>query len=402
VIFSSDADPAVRAALHKLLEHRQQAAGAGAEHRYQELTGDRGYRRGQSKDAFLQSLDIGPGPADPDKLPYYLLLVGDPEAIPFRFQYQLDVEYAVGRIHFDRLEDYERYAEAVVSAETRPPALPRRIGVFGPRNADDKATRLSVERLLEPLAAGLRTSSTDWAVDAKLEEQASKEALGRLLGGDQTPALLLSATHGLGLRNGHPRQLQDNGALVCAEWPGPLSWRRSMPETFYFSGDDLTDARPHGMLAFLFACFGAGTPKMDGFTRQAFRDPVAIAPRSFLAPLPQRLLAHPNGGALAVVGHVDRAWSYSYAWTGAGRQLVAFESALARLMGGHPIGSAMEFFGQRYAAIASDLVSALDAASDGEQAVDAVELARLWTANNDARSHVVIGDPAVRMATTDP
>jgi hypothetical protein len=400
VIFSEDADPAVRAALGKLLEHRQEVAGAHEAQRYQELSGDRGYQPGQSKDAFLQDLGIGPGPADPASLPYYLLLVGDPQAIPFRFQYQLDVEYAVGRIDFDTVEEYERYADAVVRAETQPPKLPKRIGVFGTSNPDDQATRLSVERLLAPLVTSLRTNYTDWAVDVALGEQASKAAFGRFLGGDQTPALLLSATHGLGLRNGHPRQLQDNGAIVCSEWPGPLSWRDSMPETFYFSGDDLTDgARPHGMLAFLFACFGAGTPKMDGFTRQAFRAPAPIAPRSFLASLPQRLLAHANGGALAVVGHVDRAWSYSYAWTGTGKQVVTFESTLARLMGGHPIGSAMEYFGQRHAAIAADLVSALDSASDGEEEVAAVELARLWTANNDARSYVVVGDPAVRMVT---
>ena len=36
---------------------------------------------------------------NPDKVPYYLLLVGSPEAIPFQFQSLLSVDYALSLIH---------------------------------------------------------------------------------------------------------------------------------------------------------------------------------------------------------------------------------------------------------------------------------------------------------------
>jgi hypothetical protein len=391
IIMAYNADPAIKEALSELLAHRQKQAGA----RYREFVADKGYRPGETKNKFLARLGAGPGAVDPDIVPYYLLIVGDPEMIPYRVQNQLDVQYAVGRIHFETLDEYAQYARSVVQAETSGLALPRQAAFFGTRTPEDQATMLSADHLIKPLSS--KVAAENWNLRTLVEGDAVKTQLGKLLGGGETPALLFTASHGMGFPNGDPRQLPHQGALLCQDWPGPGKWKRPIPPDFYFSADDISsDARLLGSMAFFFACYGAGTPKLDEFAQQAFKGRAEIAPQSFIAKLPLRLLGHPKGGMLAIVGHVERAWGYSFMWDRAGEQLTVFESALKKLMAGAPVGLALEYFNERYAEISSDLTVMIEEKNFGGN-IDDLALAGMWTANNDARAYVIIGDPAVRL-----
>ena len=55
----------------------------------------------------------------------------------------------------------------------------------------------------------------------------------------------------------------------------------------------------------------------------------------------------------------------------------------------------MEYFNGRHAALSSELTAALE--NLYRHRPDPYELAGLWTANNDARGYIVLGDPAVRL-----
>ena len=393
-VFAADADPAVRAALRPLLEHRQSQAGAQAEHRYREFAGPDGLRRGESKQAFTRRHGSGPGPVDPDVMPYYVLLVGDPEEIPFDVQAQLSVQHAVGRLAFDEISAYRRYAESVVAAETGPGGDRANFSIFAPRHDGDRATALSAEHLAGPLAGQLADELGSARVRVAVGPPASRQHLIEHLGGPTRPDVLLAMSHGIGLPCGDPRQRRGQGALLCQDWPGPGSG--PVLPAYCFGADDVTQldaADLGGMIALVLACFGAGTPRYDSYQRAA-TERTPMAPAAFLAALPQALLGR-EGGLSAVVGQVDRAWSYSFLWPGVGRQTETYRGAVARLCAGHTVGFALEYVADRHAELASDLGAVLEELHLGRRVDDAV-LAELWTASVDARSLVILGDPAVR------
>ena len=121
------------------------------------------------------------------------------------------------------------------------------------------------------------------------------------------------------------------------------------PSHFLTAADLDDEASVHGLIAFLFACYGAGTPVSDHFLADRSKAPVPIAESPFVAALPQRLLTHPGGGALAVIGHVERAWGYSIRPVGLDNRLLPFRNLLGRVLRGDPVGLATKDFSDRYA-----------------------------------------------------
>lgn len=105
--------------------------------------------------------------------------------------------------------------------------------------------------------------------------------------------------------------------------------------------------------------------------------------------------APPCSGALAVIAHVDRAWTTSFSWTGESQPEV-FKSTLTKLLDGEPIGWCMKYLNTRHAELSVELCG-LFQNRQNLVPVDQEQLSRVWRANNDARNFIVLGDPAVRL-----
>ena len=154
------------------------------------------------------------------------------------------------------------------------------------------------------------------------------------------------------------------------------------------------------MIVFLVGEYGAGTPD---YSNRPGNKRERLATQPFVSALAQRLLSHPKGGALAVIGHVDVSWMLTFEqfteagpsgerrWKSEGN--MTFINTVSRLVRGHTVGSAMEFFNTRYTQAAADLVDALLSPTGlSEKQRDLLMLEAV-----DIRNYIVLGDPAVRV-----
>lgn len=403
VVFHTDETQAVRDALKPLMAHRR--AQVGMDTHVQELI----YHPGESATAWLGRHEVAWHNITPTKVPYYLLWVGSPERMPFEVVREIDSDYSVGVLDLDTPEDYKRYVNNVIAYETSPVVNGREAVFFGTRHLCDDATMLSADWLIGPLTDGVAASGStpaDPAVAPQLgfrqrkiiSEHATRQALIDVLtASGPPPSLLFTATHGMVWPNGHAQQFAAQGALLCQDWPG----FGAMAPAHYFSAADVpAAARLAGMITFHFACYGAGTSATDEYAFERGVAPPAIAPRPFTAALLRRLLTHPLGGALACIGHIERAWGYSITGGVQSPQIRAFQKAIAQILVGKPVGLAVQEFNDLCATLSNVLTRQLGNIHHG-MAVDDVELVSTWTHRNDAAGFVLLGDPAVRLRVND-
>jgi hypothetical protein len=318
----------------------------------------------------------------------YLLVVGDPAEIPFEFQYGLAVQYYVGRIHFEKVDEYRRYANAIVTVERQRAQKPPTVSFFSPKHPFDSSTQLTAERLVQPMREMVSKRYPMLSVRTAENEAATKDKLLSLLGNSEQSQLLFVAAHGMQYPCGDENQEKNQGAIVCMDWPGR---GRLLDPSHFLSSSDLHDIDLKGMIVFLYVSLGAAVPDADEFDlgRQESSARPQIAPRPFVAPLAKHLLG--RCGAGAVIGLVGPGWGYSIVWEASILQIETFEKALTSIIDGQPVGKAHHYFVRRHAELASHFRAAI-AKIDSRKAVS------LHLAVLDSRNYVVIGDPAVRIS----
>lgn len=421
IIFASDADPAIKAQLQPLIDLRSRQVQDPKLFKILDGPTNGGVLPFQTADSWAQQRGVSlTAPVDPYQggVPFYLLIVGSPDRIPFEFQALLKMQWAVGRLAFDDIEDYGRYAQAVAQYEdpTYRPFQRKNAAVWVTRNYGDIATAMLSGAVCGDFLATTNAlgSRPGFNLDAFANEKATKAQLAEILRGNLpggAPAVFFTGSHGCDYTGSDAAtQRRCQGALVTQEWmPGTSAGTSNQ-----FSGEDVpTDARVQGAIAFLFACYSGGCPTTDSYYRKADGSPISLAPAPMIASLPQALL---RLGALAVIGHVDMAFPYAFQDVNGTPQMQAVRTPLELLLRGKRAGLAADSLSILWSSLSAQLGVALGnspASATAAQAAPAAgtsappasatspAIPRLTIARDDARNYILLGDPAVRLRVAD-
>lgn len=354
-------------------------------------------------------------------VPRYLLILGDADLVSWELQQRLASDAFTGRVCFPAEQGYEAYVHKLLSAERGGAAGAPRKGaraLLCTAKDGTPATRVGHQGLLAPALSQIRADGEKgaaWARDVTEIGQSALPASDLLsaTAADQ-PTLLFSISNGCGAPKAgwksQEEQLRMQGAMVLGGGER-------------LAAEDVA-SRPFlpGGAWFYFACYGAGTPQRSAYHHwlSALRsigvyggdvDSVLRAlpgrdGRPFTGSLPQAALANERG-PLAVMGHVDLAWTFSFQDTAVpGRYRTSrFMGVFRAILEGKRIGAAYQRLQGFFNQASVDLTTMYDqearrkvALSPEEEKARRVKKALLWMLRQDLSAYVLLGDPAARLA----
>ncbi len=387
ILYGAKTSQAIKDKLKPLIDYRESKVGQGSS-LFQVFDGDNhGYQAGWKVADWIGSfkkVSLSNQVKPQNGVPFYLLIVAAPDDISFEFQYLLDVYWGVGRLWLQNDEDYAAYVRAVIANEeaVKSTATPE-LAFFAPRFAQDNgATRMVCDLLVDRLRDDGFAARRSFAVTKVTSPEAKKQALIDLYSGkSKRPALCFVGSHGLLVNHAQTDFLKiAMGAILTEDWNGKTA---PVKTHFVAARDILADSDLSGTIHILCACYGAGWPQTSTYDGKTVSD---AGPG--VARLPQAILAK---GGLAVLGHIDRAWSYSYvSEDGTEDRTQEYQDVLELLMKGARAGHATDRFNYHWKVL-GDEIAELQKTSDTQTLHDR------WIERDDARNYVLLGDPAVKL-----
>ncbi|AUX48206.1 uncharacterized protein SOCE26_097370 [Sorangium cellulosum] len=338
-------------------------------------------------------------------LPRYQLILGDLHEVPLALQQYQSTDGFVGRLCFREDREYEAYVDKVLRWEKARAEAAGNVKFFTVHDGT-AATTMGYRSLTQPAIA--RLAKYEIAAE-DLGDQSAPSASELLeVVKRPEPTVLFTISHGAGAPRGGWKSEGDQ-----RDRQGALSFGFDK-----LSGGDLGD-HPFlpGGIWFMLACYGAGTPdvsayrhwlerlKQSGqFSGPAHTVLAGLPPsgqRPFIARLPQAVLANPNG-PLAVMAHIDLAWTYSFEERDTGKAVARtskFVDCVRATVEPHRIGSSFRELLKAALLTNAEIGTLYDKAeSEGAaHAQDAARLGHLWMLRQDLTGYILLGDPAVRL-----
>ena len=329
----------------------------------------------------------------PNAVPWYLLIVGSPAEIPWRFQYRLQLDAFVGRLDLEP-DGLERYVEALLGDWSQTALDARKPVVWAVDHGAQDITHLMRRTIADRLAKAFGADAElDMAGGVLADAGATCAGLAAALA-ERRPAFVATTSHGATFP-------LDDSAAMAAQLGLPVDSAHAPLDPAV-----LTSVwSPHGAIWYAHACCSAGCDAASSFAGAASADSALgrtltaltqLGARS--APLPKHLLGGPRP-ARAFIGHVEPTFDWTLRDPRNGQTTTAhIVQALydrLHLASRPPIGHALETYHKGIGGLWRDYVDAgeeLDAHVAG--ADERVRRAKLVACDREAM--VLLGDPTVR------
>lgn len=373
---------------------------------------------------------------DEARRPRYLLILGDLDGVSLDTQQVLAQDGLPGRLACTTDDGYGAYANKVLAWQRTPSRHDRARALFYTVHDGTSATTTGHAKLIQPCHDRCARTAREKArafpasvVEAHGAQTPDPDEL-LALAAVQHPAVLLSMSHGMG-----PPRRRPWSPAEARELQGAMSFGT---EGALMAKDVASAPFLPGGLWLYFACFGAGTPRastyrhwLDMLAQHGMADLARVSATlhgldeggGFISGLAKAALANPNG-PLAILGHIDLAWSYSYEElrvgqegregregdaqriTGSNRSL-NFYNLMTKLVAGERAGAAS--LGLRLALdkVSGELTAHYNrhkqqGTAFGATPADALALGNLWMLHQDLLGYALLGDPAVQLPLANP